>query len=266
LKSEWFDWFLTTVESYRVRAGAITLWSIGGAGFIFKTSQATIYIDPYCGGSISSGGRILHRMVPIPFNPDEVKSIDATVITHEDLDHLSEDFVFPISDNTDSFFIGPESVTELLKSWKIPSSQIITLKEWHEKQINNIAIKVLPSKDPIPKTANTYLFECAKIGIFHSGDSLVDPIFKKIGKKYEIEIALISVGVNPPGERWYNTPEEAVEFAQYLGARILIPIHWDIWDIALCNPHLVEEIINRAKLEITCKILRIGERFDYSIE
>jgi len=263
LKSEWFDWFLKEVDGYQIEKG-LALWSLGGAGFILKTRKTTVYIDPYCGGSIKIPDlNTVYRMVPIPFNPSDVKTIDATVITHEDLDHLNEDFIFPVNKNTKSLFIGPPSVCELLESWGIPKERIVNLNEYQATKIKDIRIVALPANDPVPKTANTYLFEAENIGVFHSGDSLFSEEFYKASKKYKIDIALVSLGANPPGMEIYNNPGEVVRIARDLNAKVVIPMHWNLWSFSMENPYLVEKEIKIRKLDIKAVILQIGERFMY---
>jgi len=264
LKSEWFDWFLREVDEYTVKKGSVALWALGGASFILKTSRSTIYIDPYCGGSIRAADLgIVYRMIPILFNPSDVRKIDATVATHEDPDHLNEDFVIPVSENTRSLFIGPPSVADLLESWKIAEDRIVTLREYEQKKIGALRITALPSNDPIPKTANTYLFEVENVGIFHSGDSLFFEKLAEIGEKWNIDVALISLGVNPPRMKIYNSPCEVVQIARDLKAKILIPMHWDLWKFSMEDPYLVEQISKTRKLDMKVIILRVGERFDY---
>ncbi len=263
LKSEWYDWFLQDVEVYDIKPGFITLWSLGGAGFILKSPESTIYIDPYCGGALKNEEQIIMRMVPLPFNASDVKKIDATVVSHEDPDHLNEDFIFPIYKNTDCLFVGPPSVTTLLKSWGVAENRIVSLNEHQEKKINDIRVIAFPSNDPIPKTANTYLFEIDDVRVFHTGDSLWTEEFFKLSQKYEIDIALISLGVNPPGIKYYNTPGEVLQIASDLRAKVLIPMHWDLWSFAIDNPHLVEYEAKSRNMKIGVVILRIGQSFTY---
>ena len=263
LKSEWFNWFLKQVDEYSVKKG-LALWSLGGAGFILKTKESTIYIDPYCGGSIRVPELdTVYRMIPIPFNPSDVRKIDATVITHEDLDHLNEDFVLPVNANTKSLFVGPSSVGDLLESWRIPKERIVTLNEYQEEKIKDVKITGLPSNDPIPKTANTYILEVENVRVFHSGDSLFSEEFHEIGKRYEIDIALISLGTNPPGMEIYNNPGEAVRIARDLKAKILIPMHWNLWSFSLEDPRLVHREVRLRGLDIDVVILQLGEKFAY---
>jgi L-ascorbate 6-phosphate lactonase len=263
LRSEWFEWFLGDVDQCRPKLGTIMLWALGGAGFILRTSTATIYIDPYVGGSVESEGLVFHRMIPIPFNASSVREIDATVITHEDLDHMDENFIFPVNANTKCKFVGPPSVADLLRSWEISEDRIISLEENETAEIKAMKILALPSNDTNAKTANTYLFDTGNIRVFHSGDSFHLKEFAKIGRAYRIDIAAISLGRNPPGSKWYNEIGEALQIASDLHTRVMIPMHWDLWQGTLEDPHLVKLEAKKKKLALRVVSLRIGERFEY---
>jgi len=263
LRCEWFDWFPRHVDRYDSRQDSVALWALGEAGFIPKTAATTIYIDPYVGGSVVSEGVVLHRMIPIPFNPSSVSKIDATVITHEDLDHLDENFIFPVSENTTCTFIGPLGVAELLESWKIAEDRIISLEENEQTEIRGIRIIALPSNNANPKTANTYLLDTGNVRVFYSGDSLYLVKFAEIGNRYQIDIAAISLGRNPTGAKWYNDPTEALQIAKDLKAKVLIPMHWDLWHNTLEDPHLVEREAEKKRCNIRIVPLRVGERFVY---
>jgi L-ascorbate 6-phosphate lactonase len=262
LRSEWYDWFLQEVDGYEVTQGSVALWPIGGAGFILKSANSTLYIDPYCGGSLKTESLTIMRMVPLPFNASDVKKIDAVIVSHEDLDHLSEDFVFPVAKNTRCAFLGPPSVADLLKSWGLAENRIVSLKEHEERRIKDVRVIALPSNDPVPKTANAYIFEIGDTRVFHAGDSLWTAEFFKTGQRYDIDVALISLGVNPPGQKYYNTPSEVLEIAQDLGTKVLIPMHWDLWGFALDNPRLVEQEARQRNLKMDVVMLKMGERYD----
>ena len=254
---------MTGIDGYTVKQGSVALWALGGAGFILKTSKTTLYIDPYCGGSQHSVGLTLYRMIPLPFNASDVKKIDAEVITHEDLDHLNEDFVFPVCQNTQCLFVGPPSTAELLESWKIPKERIVSLGEYQEKKINDVKVIACPCYDPIPKTANAYVFEIGTTRIFHSGDGLYFDKFVEIGKKFDIDVALLGLGTNPTGMKICNNPGEVVQIARELGARFIVPMHWDLWSPMLENPYLVEEEVRIRRQNMRVVVLRIGERFEF---
>jgi L-ascorbate 6-phosphate lactonase len=99
--------------------------------------------------------------------------------------------------------------------------------------------------------------------IFHARDSLWTEEFFKISQKYKIDISLISLGVNPPGIKYDNTPREALQIASDLRKKGLIPMHWDLWSFAIDNPRLVEHEAKSRNMKINVVILRIEQSFTY---
>jgi L-ascorbate metabolism protein UlaG (beta-lactamase superfamily) len=73
-----------------------------------------------------------------------------------------------------------------------------------------------------------FFIETAGRTIFHCGDSAYFPGFSEIGKRYEIETALLPIGAyDPPsGREVHMNPEEAVQAFLELGAKTLVPMHY----------------------------------------
>jgi L-ascorbate metabolism protein UlaG (beta-lactamase superfamily) len=66
--------------------------------------------------------------------------------------------------------------------------------------------------------------------VYHAGDSAYGPFFAEIGSRYPgIDVAMLPVGAYAP--RWFMQnmhmdPEEAVQAAFDVGARVVVPMHW----------------------------------------
>jgi L-ascorbate metabolism protein UlaG (beta-lactamase superfamily) len=54
-----------------------------------------------------------------------------------------------------------------------------------------------------------------------------------------------------------------LQIAGDLNAKIVIPMHWDLWYGTLEDPRLVEREAEERKRDVRVVSLRIGERFDY---
>ena len=85
---------------------------LGQSGYILKSGNSEIIIDPYLSDSVNRvAGR--PRTLPIPINPENI-SCDAVICTHNHLDHLDPDTVERIKEN--QFYISTnEGKAELLK-------------------------------------------------------------------------------------------------------------------------------------------------------
>lgn len=85
---------------------------LGQSGYILKSGNTEIVIDPYFSDSVN---RIANRprTLPIPINPEDI-NCDAVICTHNHLDHLDPDTVERINEN--QFYITTnEGKAELLR-------------------------------------------------------------------------------------------------------------------------------------------------------
>jgi L-ascorbate metabolism protein UlaG (beta-lactamase superfamily) len=64
--------------------------------------------------------------------------------------------------------------------------------------------------------------------IFHCGDSAYFDGFKEIGRRHDIEVALLPIGGYdaPTGREVHMNPEEAVRAFIELKAKTLVPMHY----------------------------------------
>lgn len=256
--NQWGNALLREIEGLRVEKGSVAIWSIGGAGIVYKSSESTCYIDPYVGGSTPPD-----FMIAVPFDPAEVNVVDALISTHGHADHCEEGIVRAFGHKSRAIFIGPSSSTELFREWGIGEDRIIELKHNDRTKVGNTSIEGYASYDPDVESSLTYVIEAEGIRVFHSGDTKFCEEFIRIGEKGGVDIAFLTLGRNPPGHKPYMNACDVVEVARDLGVRILVPIHWDIFKRFSENPHLVSKIASEWGLDIKVKVLRLGGRLIY---
>mgnify|MGYP001258218069 CR=1 FL=1 len=96
------------------------------------------------------------------------------------------------------------------------------------------------------------------IAVYHAGDTALFSDMKLIGELYHPDIALL-----PIGGRYTMGPAEAMMAAQYIGARIVVPIHYNTWERIAADPLPFKNALERTT-DITVKILKSGEGMDCS--
>ena len=96
------------------------------------------------------------------------------------------------------------------------------------------------------------------IAVYHAGDTALFSDMKLIGELYHPDIALL-----PIGGRYTMGPAEAMMAAQYIGARIVVPIHYNTWERIAADPLPFKNALERTT-DITVKILKPGEGMDCS--
>jgi L-ascorbate 6-phosphate lactonase len=259
--STWGDILLSDIESYLVETGKIVLWFLGGTGFVLKTPEQLIYIDPYFGGSLPEFGVI--RMIPIPIDPSMIKEADVVLCTHEHEDHCNKESLFPIYLNTDAQFIAPKAAVKKMRKWGFEKERIEELRPGDEIKFKDLDVHAAESYDPLSAGAVTYILQIGKTIVFHSGDSWYFEGYLKIGKRWNIDIALIDFGKNPPGKQIYMTPCDFFRTANDLQASNAVPIHWDIWKHSYQNPSILNELSRYFDLKSKLLIMRQGDRLVY---
>src|SRR5689334_17822899 len=84
-ESYWSKRFLEEVESFPVQHG-ITVWSLGSPSFLYRSPQATIYIDPYFGPTPPEAETLypgVYKVTAVPIYPPEITRVDAVISTHD---------------------------------------------------------------------------------------------------------------------------------------------------------------------------------------
>jgi L-ascorbate metabolism protein UlaG (beta-lactamase superfamily) len=92
--------------------------------------------------------------------------------------------------------------------------------------------------------------------VYHAGDTALFSDMKLIGDIYRPDVALL-----PIGGRFTMGPDEAMMAAQYIGAPLVIPIHYNTWPKIVQDPSKFKFAIERTT-DIKVAILQPGETID----
>ncbi|MFA5331593.1 MAG: metal-dependent hydrolase [Methanoregula sp.] len=107
-------------------------------------------------------------------------------------------------------------------------------------------------------TAAGFIIMIDGVSVYHAGDTGLFSDMKLIGELYHPDIALL-----PIGGRYTMGPEEAMIAANYIGAKTVIPIHYNTWDRIAADPVPMKTALERTT-DMKVKILSPGESIDCS--
>ena len=121
------------IDDTYVEIDSLAIWWIGQNGYIIKSTDLTIYIDPYLSTyaeRITFGKPNEHvRMTDSPIPPGEVSNADLVMCTHDHADHIDPDGIPLIAKaSKHANFIIPESARNTLLGFDIPNDRIYTLR------------------------------------------------------------------------------------------------------------------------------------------
>jgi L-ascorbate metabolism protein UlaG (beta-lactamase superfamily) len=105
-------------------------------------------------------------------------------------------------------------------------------------------------------TAAGFVIRMDGVSVYHAGDTGLFSDMKLIGELYHPDVAFL-----PIGGRFTMGPNEAMMAANFIGARLVIPIHYNTWDKIAQDPVLFKQAIERTT-DIKVKILKPGEQVE----
>lgn len=246
------------------------------------------------------------RNIPHVFDPFSVARLDAVLATHYHQDHMSKELAAhvvntgmmttaPDGSEVPVPFIGPRKAVDYWLRWGVPPEQCRVVRPGDVIAVGDVQVVVMDSFDrtcitttdstgpdreelwgtcpmDMDEKAVNYLL-CTPGGtIYHSGDSHYSIRFAQHGKQIAaryggVDVAFGSYGCNPVGIQDKMEATDILRMAEALGAKVVIPIHWDVW--TNFEPDLAEiELLyrmRRPRLGYTFKPFywKVGGRYTY---
>ena len=271
--SDWGDWLPRAVEA--ADPDGLALWYLGCNGFVLKSSSGTtLFIDPYLG--TGDPPRTV-RMIPIPFDPEDVAEADAVLATHEHSDHVHGPSQAPILAGTGADFYAPAASIETaresgwLEEYDLSPGQFERVDEGDAVRIGDLTVRVTPADDPDAEEPVSYLVRHQSGTFVHAGDARPGG-FGGVGRHYDIDLGAVafgSVGMIPDKEtrepertRWYNDENGVVEVANELRLDRLVPTHWDMWKGMSGDPTALHHHARSFEYPDRLDVVEVGDRLD----
>ena len=142
------------------------------------------------------------------------------------------------------------------------------LNDGESLTVGNIAIHAIPAAhNELERDSDgrcRYLGYVVRLGgltIYHSGDTLRYPGMADQLRPFKVDVALLPINGNRPERHVAGNlfGDEAAQLAHEIGARLVIPCHYDMFEFNTESPALFVETCNR--LGQPHQVLQCGERF-----
>jgi L-ascorbate metabolism protein UlaG (beta-lactamase superfamily) len=212
---------------------------LGHACVLLKGSKK-ILIDPFI-----EGGSVLDT------NPDLV------AVTHGHNDHLGETVV--LAKKT-------IAITEIAKYLKSKGLPVEGMNIGGTITIDGVSFTMTPAAHSswieeagigcCGGTAAGFVIVMDGITVYHAGDTGLFSDMKLIGDLYHPDVALL-----PIGGRYTMGTAEAMMAAQFIGAKLVIPIHYNTWDKIAADPHPFKRALEKTT-DIRVTVLQPGESIE----
>lgn len=217
---------------------------LGQSGYLLKTENSEIIIDPYLSDSVNRvAGR--PRTLPIPIKAKDI-NCDAVICTHNHLDHLDPDTVTEICDN--QLFITTAEGKEELK--RLGKTNVETLSVGENKSVGDFKITAVFADHTVE--AFGLIIKAENKTLYFSGDTLYNEKLFEIAN-YKPDISFICIN----GRLGNMNVDEALITAKKIGANINIPNHYDMFASNSENPLLFSENIKGGR------VLEFNTEYDF---
>jgi len=208
-----------------------------GHACVLLTGSKKVLIDPFI-----EGGSVLWT------KPDLV------AVTHGHNDHLGE--TIALGKKT----VAITEIARYLQAQGLPSEG---MNIGGTMVIEGVSFTMTPAihSSGIEESGATYyggiaagfIISMDGVTIYHAGDTALFSDMKLIGELYRPDVALL-----PIGGRYTMGTAEAMMAANFIGAKTVIPIHYNTWDKIRSDPLPFKKAIERTT-DIHVHVLQPGE-------
>jgi L-ascorbate metabolism protein UlaG (beta-lactamase superfamily) len=220
---------------------------IGHASFFLQFAGHSVIVDP---NWAKWHGPVKRSRQP-GLDLHGLPEVDLVLVTHAHFDHLHKPSLKILQAREG--IVVPMGSRSLVKRLGFPATHEMCV--WDELKFDLLEIIHTPSHHwgarfihDTHRDFGGYIVRAGGKSVFHCGDSAYFPGFGEIGRKYDIDIALMPIGAydTPSGRDVHMNPEEAVRAFADLGAKVLIPMHYGTFPLGN-EPH--DEPVERLLVE-----------------
>ena len=268
------DALLASFAQEPAAAGEATIWWLGQSGFLVRSAGKRLLFDPYLSDSLTrkyEGSDKPHvRMTERVIAPDRLAGIDVVTSSHNHTDHLDAETLLALrAANPEMRFVFPEANRAFIRErLGAAMGESVGLDERETETLGGFRIQAVASAHN--EVARDAQGRCHYLGyvirgegwtIYHSGDTLLYPgLAETLRGLGPIDLALLPINGNRPERRVAGNLDgrEAVQLAREIGARWVIPCHYEMFEFNTADPAdlFVPEC---ERLAQPYRVLRAGE-------
>jgi L-ascorbate metabolism protein UlaG (beta-lactamase superfamily) len=216
---------------------------LGHSTLLLEVDGVRILTDPVFGqraSPVSFAGPKRFHPVPVPIAG--LPAIDVLLLSHDHYDHLCSGSIRELAQRPLQV-VTALGVASHLESYGMPHERIHEL-DWHEQlTLPGVRFTATPAQhfsgrglgDRNSTLWASWVIETERHKLFFSGDTGLFPGLAEIGQRHgPFDLTLLEIGAYHPA--WGSIhlgPENALIAHEMLRGKILLPVHWGTFDLAL---------------------------------
>jgi N-acyl-phosphatidylethanolamine-hydrolysing phospholipase D len=222
-------------EHLRPAGSRLSVVWVGHATVLIQMDDAYVLTDPVLTRSM---GLISTRLVEPGLTPERLPELSLVAISHMHLDHLSFGSLDELEDKT-PVVVVPPGVKASMPRYDFEIRELATWRTFESRGVRVTAVPVLHVGGRYgidagfePAAFTGYVFEYQGLSVYFGGDTAFAPeLFAATRRRFPaLDLAILPICPIAPRdfmERTHLDPGEALEAFRLLGAKKMLPMHFD---------------------------------------
>lgn len=266
--------FLQDVRNASENLDEFHLWWLGQSGFLLKWGRKFLAFDPYLSDSLTrkyaATDRPHIRMTERVVAPEKLDFLTLATSSHNHTDHLDAETLNPILQaNPNLTLVIPEANRGFVADrLGIDPARPVGMVDGETREIEGFQFTAVPAAhESVERDEHGrcrflgYVVSFGNWSLYHSGDTMLYDGIVETLRPLNVTIAMLPINGRARERRVagnLNGPE-AARLAREIGARLLIPHHFDMFTFNTASP---EDLLRTAAaLTQPCKVMQNGERW-----
>jgi L-ascorbate metabolism protein UlaG (beta-lactamase superfamily) len=269
------DALLADIRASDKRDGSFRLWWLGQSGFLLQWQGVHVLLDSYLSDSLtkkySQTDKPHVRMTELVVDPAQLSFVDVVTSSHNHTDHLDAETLRPIlaGNPRPKLLIAESNRAFVAERLGIDSAIPIGVDDGTTVEVSGIRFSGVASahetveRDELGRARFLgYALQFGDWVVYHSGDTIRYPEMAEKLRPFAVHIALLPINGRAPERRVAGnlSGREAAQLAKDIGARMVIPCHFEMFEFNTASPD--EFVTECRRLGQPCQVLRCGERWD----
>lgn len=268
------DHLLADIKDAESEGDSFSLWWLGQSGYLIKWQGKHLLIDPYLSDSLTQKyadtDKPHIRMTELAIEPQCLDFIDIVTSSHNHTDHLDAETLLPLLlANPNLKFIIPEANRDFVaQRLNIDPAFPIGLDDKQNVRVDSFKFTgVASAHEEVARDAFGwckflgYVIQFGLWSLYHSGDTIWYEGLEETLKRFSVDLAILPINGRSPERKVAGNlnAKEAVMLAKKIGAKIVIPCHYDMFTFNTAKPEdFVREAIAQNQ---RYSVLQCGERW-----
>jgi L-ascorbate metabolism protein UlaG (beta-lactamase superfamily) len=265
--------FLADVEAAGRRPDRLHVWWLGQSGFLVKSGEAHLLLDPYLSDSLTrkyEGTNKPHeRLTGRVIAPERLDFVDIVTSSHNHTDHLDAETILPLlAVRPNLRILVPEANLQFAAGrLGIPAERLSTIDPGKPVSVPPFTFHAVPAAHEAVQTDSEgrykhigLVVQAGGWTIYHSGDTVRYPGMVESLRPWSIDLALLPINGRDParGVPGNLTGREAVQLARDIEADLIVPCHFGMFAFNSVSPQEFAEAAKAAGQSY--RLLENGER------